>query len=44
MMILQIYLDHCKAAIYDLLRFMAKEAIHVPLVQEPWLIANKVFI
>ena len=40
--VVQINLHHSEAATDDLLRFMEKEAIHVALIQEPWLVANKV--
>lgn len=42
MKIVQINMRHYEAASNDLLRFMKKESIHVTVIQEPWLIPNKV--
>lgn len=42
MRVVQINLHHSEAATDELLRFMEKETIHVALIQEPWLVANKV--
>lgn len=40
--VVQINLHHCEAATDDLLRFMGKERVDVALIQEPWLLANRV--
>ena len=40
--VVQINLHHSKQATYDLLLFMEEEKIEVALIQEPWIVGNKV--